>query len=105
MSRHQQTFHLVPVPADVQAAYRRLGMTPPVASSGYAEAATWPHEPRIVHRVYARVHGYFWMPCVLCEKPYGGHEIHDNIPDPTMGEDWYTSICPACSAERNGGQP
>jgi hypothetical protein len=30
---------------------------------------------RIYHRLYALVHGYFWLPCPICGKKFGGHEL------------------------------
>lgn len=30
--------------------------------------------PRFVHRAYAALAGYFWLPCPLCGHGFGGHE-------------------------------
>lgn len=30
--------------------------------------------PRFVHRWYARLFGYFWLPCPRCGRWFGGHE-------------------------------
>ena len=30
--------------------------------------------PRIAHRVWASLNGYYWIPCLLCGKFVGGHE-------------------------------
>jgi hypothetical protein len=30
--------------------------------------------PRWVHRLYAFVAGYFWLPCPVCGRMFGGHE-------------------------------
>jgi len=30
--------------------------------------------PRCIHRLYANVFGYFWLPCPICKVPFGGHE-------------------------------
>ncbi len=30
--------------------------------------------PRWVHRFYAYLFGYFWLPCPLCREFFGGHE-------------------------------
>ena len=30
--------------------------------------------PRWVHRVRARLGGYFWLPCPECGRMFGGHE-------------------------------
>ena len=29
---------------------------------------------RILHRLYAAIFGYFWLPCPVCGKKFGGHE-------------------------------
>jgi hypothetical protein len=29
---------------------------------------------RILHRLYAHLFGYFWLPCPLCGRMFGGHE-------------------------------
>ncbi|MFA5382229.1 MAG: hypothetical protein WC356_03620 [Candidatus Micrarchaeia archaeon] len=31
-------------------------------------------QPRWAERAYAETHGYFWLPCPICGKPFGGHE-------------------------------
>lgn len=31
--------------------------------------------PRTLHRIYAKVMGYFWLPCPICGKYFGGHEV------------------------------
>lgn len=31
--------------------------------------------PRWWHRLYARLAGYFWLPCPVCGRMFGGHEI------------------------------
>ena len=30
--------------------------------------------PRWIHRLYAWVFGYFWLPCPRCGRLFGGHE-------------------------------
>lgn len=30
---------------------------------------------RLYHRLYALFFGYFWLPCPLCKRNFGGHEI------------------------------
>ena len=37
--------------------------------------------PRIVHKIYADLRGYFWMPCPLCHEMFGGHEKHGVLLD------------------------
>ena len=29
---------------------------------------------RVIHRIYARLFGYLWLPCPVCGKEFGGHE-------------------------------
>lgn len=30
--------------------------------------------PRWMHRTYAALAGYFWLPCPTCGRHFGGHE-------------------------------
>lgn len=30
--------------------------------------------PRFVHRLWAWLRGYFWIPCPICSREFGGHE-------------------------------
>lgn len=103
--RHSVTLHIRPVPELYAAIYRRRGMEIPEGHSGHAPGALVPYRWRAWHRRYAEAHGFYWLPCVLCNEPHGGHEIVDTIPDPTKGEGWGIAICPACTARRNGGKP
>lgn len=59
--------------------------------------------PRWWHRLRAEIGGYFWLPCPLCGKEFGGHEwthgagIH-SIP---LGSSYHSQgICPRCAKER-----
>lgn len=31
-------------------------------------------KPRFLQWLYAEIHGYYWLPCPICGKKYGGHE-------------------------------
>lgn len=55
------------------------------------EEHSMPFKPRWINRLYAHILGYFWLPCNICGKNYGGHETYgsSNI---TM-----TTICPTCT--------
>ncbi len=59
-----------------------------------------PYRFRWAHRWYATALGYFWLPCPLCRRPFGGHEWRqvngrpDSIP---MGRRLRTGICPCCT--------
>lgn len=33
--------------------------------------------PRFLHRIYAWLNCYFWLPCDLCDEYFGGHEWTD----------------------------
>ena len=94
-----------PIPELYAAIYRSRGMDVPKAHSGHSAGALIPLHLRDIHRTFAKTHGYFWLPCPLCQREFGGHEIHADIPDPTKGEGWYIGICPLCTIERNGETP
>jgi len=49
--------------------------------------------PRWVHRVWARVFGYFWMPCSECGEMYGGHEWKVGA---AVHEETGLGVCPRC---------
>lgn len=62
---------------------------------------------RLGHRAFARLGGFFWIPCPLCGREFGGHEWEDvdgkcsTIPvggSSTKG----TAICPTCTREGKG---
>ena len=68
-----------------------------------------PYAFRNVHRRYAAAHGYFWLPCPLCDKPSGGHEWRkvagrpDSIPDPLdPRRQLWVGICPRCTRAGRG---
>lgn len=52
---------------------------------------------RLWNRVRAFFGGYFWLPCPICGKNFGGHEIGDGtlMTDPGGG----LSVCRDCSEE------
>lgn len=102
-SRYTQTLTLRPIPEAFARVYRRRGMEIPIGHSGHDAGALIPYRWRAWHRRYAQAHGLFWMPCPLCDQPFGGHEIGDTIPDPTRAPNGGMVICPACTATRNGG--
>ncbi|NKY58299.1 hypothetical protein [Nocardia flavorosea] len=89
-------------PPEYAAVYERRGLKVPFARSRYDPASLWPYLPRGIHERHAKSHGYFWLPCPLCRRYYGGHEIVDSIPHEDDSSS-ATTICPACSARRNGG--
>lgn len=63
--------------------------------------------PRWMHRAYAYVAGYFWLPCPLCGEYFGGHEWRwrdgkASIPDPAGQPYRSIGICPSCTLAGRG---
>jgi hypothetical protein len=62
--------------------------------------------PRWLHRLWARLFGYFWLPCPSCGRMFGGHEWGDrdgkvaSIPSEEQGIS--TGICPGCTRAGKG---
>lgn len=60
---------------------------------------------RQLHKIYAFWAGYFWLPCPLCNRPFGGHEITDKCcrqsarvqPRKELGV--FYVMCPLCADE------
>jgi hypothetical protein len=73
-------------------------------------AALVPYRFRQIHQGYAAVFGFFWLPCPLCDKPYGGHEWRNvanrccSVPDPLGGPGRTIGICPACTRAGKGAE-
>lgn len=58
--------------------------------------------PRWFHRLVAEVGGYFWIPCDVCGRAFGGHESGDwTIPHP--GAPWVRRL--VCSEECHEADP
>lgn len=80
--------------------YGHLGVDPPLAVSelpcGGDVARLMPHEDREFHQWFAVAHGFFWLPCPLCGRPFGGHEAGGSVPDPMKGEGWSLMVCSEC---------
>ncbi|KKN52553.1 hypothetical protein LCGC14_0611050 [marine sediment metagenome] len=53
--------------------------------------------PRWIHRWYAHLLGYFWLPCPICKRKFGGHEITGASVQYSTG--LCKCICPACGEE------
>ena len=58
--------------------------------------------PRWLHRVYAAVGGYFWLPCPCCGRKFGGHETGGA----TLWTEWHGPLsatgkvcCPRCRSD------
>lgn len=85
--------------------YRRLGMDLPlsVGSTGPWHAdyvRLVPYRYRRFHQTYATAFGFFWMPCPLCNRPFGGHEGGESVPDPTNPPNGGLIICSDCTQNR-----
>jgi hypothetical protein len=59
-----------------------------------------PYRWRRLHHAYAGVMGYFWKPCPVCGREFGGHEAGGSFPVPVQGEGCVRRICSVCT--RNG---
>ena len=35
---------------------------------------------RFLNKIYANIMGYFWIPCPVCGKHFGGHEYVNTVP-------------------------
>lgn len=66
-------------------------------------AAVVPRPLRWLHRWYAAVGGFFWLPCPLCGVHFGGHEWRPvggrlaSVPDPCGPSNMSVGICPRCT--------
>lgn len=78
--------------------YRRTGETAVDCSLDLVGdvARLVPYRWRRFHGVVAVLFGYFWRPCVLCDRPFGGHESGKSIPDPTEPHSEIL-VCSECS--------
>ena len=65
---------------------------------------------RRLHRIYAGLFGYFWLPCPTCGREFGGHDWRiragkpSSIPAPDGG-DRHVGICPDCTRAGRGIAP
>lgn len=52
--------------------------------------------PRLFHRIYAFVFGYFWLPCPICGNYFGGHECGG-----TLMQNFHSgkAVCRNCTKE------
>ena len=50
---------------------------------------------RIFHRIYAAMFGYFWLPCPVCGRMFGGHELNNKNTASLIGDDGKAQcVCP-----------
>ncbi|GGV45732.1 hypothetical protein [Streptomyces spectabilis] len=104
MARHHITIAMRPLRLIERLWYWRLGIPAPLASGpSPAKREAWirllPQSWTRIHHRYAERHGYYWLPCILCTRPYGGHQYAGSIPDPVYGPGSGRSvgICPHCT--------
>lgn len=69
---------------------------------------------RYINKLYAKLFGYFWLPCPICGEMFGGHECtkapdgFDNAiidydkTDIESGGVYSLSICQSCSEDGLG---
>lgn len=61
-----------------------------------------PYRFRWLHHLYASLGAYFWLPCPLCGREFGGHEWltgpFSSVPDGEPGR--RSGICPPCTKTR-----
>ena len=53
--------------------------------------------PRWTHRLYAYFTGYFWLPCPICDRSFGGHERNLGQLMDTVNRG--RVVCSECKAE------
>lgn len=56
------------------------------------------HYPRVIAWSYAATHNYYWLPCRLCGRYYGGQEGADISIYSGGGSGW--SVCWRCGEEK-----
>lgn len=50
---------------------------------------------RLLHKLRARLFGYFWLPCPVCGRMFGGHEIRHVSTASLIAEDGRAyCVCP-----------
>lgn len=106
MTRHVISLRLQPPRLLQRLWYRRLRIPAPAAVSSSRDREDWarliPYRCRAFHHRYATRHGFFWLPCILCDRPFGGHESGDSIPDPTGATGAGVMICSQCTRAGRG---
>lgn len=78
--------------------------------SRWAAGRRIPEPLRLAHHAYARFRGFFWLPCPLCGRKFGGHEWRDidgkpssiPDPDPALSPGTLQGICPKCTRAGRG---
>jgi len=52
--------------------------------------------PRFINKWYANFWGYFWLPCDICGRPFGGHESDEVL---KVTQAYGHMVCWRCSDE------
>ena len=58
--------------------------------------------PRWMHKMYAKVFGYFWLPCPICGEYFGGHEVKRETPRVAVSSRVFVFVVcpkPECASE------
>ena len=55
--------------------------------------------PRWIHQLYALAMGYFWLPCPICGRYFGGHEWRDPAARIQLTGGRGIGVCDACIPE------
>lgn len=103
MTRYQVTLTVRPPTWIERLWYWHLGIPAPLACSQPTKWEAWtrllPQSWTRIHQRYANANGFYWKPCLLCSRPYGGHQSAGSIPDPEYGPGSGRSIgiCPHCT--------
>ena len=97
---HRRTFKMRPPNCLERVWYRRLGVDPPYAthrSPGHL-ARLVPYRWRWFHHGFAAFWRFFWLPCPLCGREFGGHEAGGSIPMGDSGDGG--CVCSECTRNR-----
>lgn len=52
-----------------------------------------PYKPRFINWLWAIWGGYFWLPCPICKKKFGGHEMSGQV---LLTYGHGKGVCPKC---------
>lgn len=114
MAEYRVVLRIRPLPLPIRLLRRiRNGAVPRMDGATSApRAEIWfallvPYAWRAVHRWWAQRHRFFWLPCSMCGREYGGHErdylsvLPSSVPDPIHPPCWM-GICPPCTRAGKG---
>lgn len=51
---------------------------------------------RWFNKMYAKLRGYFWLPCPRCGQEFGGHEKGWGLPKHWLISGHFRGMCPEC---------